>query len=692
MSLSQLLSQPNLELAFQRISTSTRPSYKNQFREIYQAYSLSSQKNLAELRRKIQQEEFDANESVTVFYPKPSGLQRTFRFLSVEDQIVLQAFSNLVAKRVYARKKKLDSRVVFSHYLLSENSPFFFQEWQRGYEELQNKIFALMGEGFTWIASFDLAAYYDSIDHEILLRLLYPRSLNSRSAKLIRDCLRIWASQKIQQTKGIPQGPAASDLLGEAFLIPIDEILDRHYKYLRYADNFYVLGKTRSQVQQASVHLDILCKQRGLTLQVSGTRGIATVKSNKQIREMFSELWSYSDPTNSSIKDPEEVFWESLTPNGKSIRDRTKFRFSVFRMPPKTKVLNSLLRLLPNYPEHIDAISFYFSSFDVSKEIAATCAELIRTKYPYDYVIGECWRTLARIDTSHKRALIDEAIETIKAKRRSQAAVIGAAIYFASLDRKGLGKYSKWIQYLSPISQAIVAPFMDPSTESGRQTAKLMLRRTIPDPGLALLRPFVENQFDVQKILENRTPVQRVVSFVYEEMGLIYDPSNAAPNPLGHTMKALCSVPLWDGWEMLLGIHTRQTHELAIYAKTNRTLSPSSWLLEVDAISDLLVRGVLAAVNLKLKSKIYTIGSDNLPIDYGVILKNARMKKRYPVLTANLLAIHNRRNRIPDAHPFDKKTGKPNQWLNSKESRKYAKHFRDAILEIIHVAQAENLV
>jgi hypothetical protein len=58
--------------------------------------------------------------------------------------------------------------------------------------------------------------------------------------------------------------PMASDFLAECILLEIDEEMSKKYAYFRYVDDIRILGKTELEVRQALVHLDILCKSKGL--------------------------------------------------------------------------------------------------------------------------------------------------------------------------------------------------------------------------------------------------------------------------------------------------------------------------------------------------------------------------------------------------------------------------------------------
>src|SRR5688500_20129834 len=95
MNFEKLISKKNLLLAWRRITSSNDARYKAFFRHILEAYELSSDKNIDDLRRRLKTGEYVAQIPIRFYIPKPSGLQRPLTLLSIEDQIVFQALANL---------------------------------------------------------------------------------------------------------------------------------------------------------------------------------------------------------------------------------------------------------------------------------------------------------------------------------------------------------------------------------------------------------------------------------------------------------------------------------------------------------------------------------------------------------------------------------------------------------------------
>jgi retron-type reverse transcriptase len=254
-----------LLLAWRRITSSSDARYKAFFRHILEAYELSFDKNIDDLRRRLKHGEYIAQTPVRFYVPKPSGLQRPITLLSIEDQIVLQALANLFAEKVREKRNKLAGKYIYSNKLGKKDSPFFLEKWRFGFSQLKRNLKSKFKDGYAWIATFDISAFYDTIPHELLLRVLTTSS-NGDLYSNAKTWLKTWSSDKQsdQHGHGIPQGPMASDFLAECILLAIDEKMLERYLYFRYVDDIRILGKTELEVRQALVYLDILCKSRGL--------------------------------------------------------------------------------------------------------------------------------------------------------------------------------------------------------------------------------------------------------------------------------------------------------------------------------------------------------------------------------------------------------------------------------------------
>ncbi len=296
MQMSSLATLPNLKLAWRRITTGGNHQYKRFFRQLYYAYELALDKNLRDLRTRLLALAWEPQHPDRIYLPKPSGLQRPLSLMYLEDQIVLQALANLVARRIEARRAPMLDACVFSNIPEAPDSIFFVRDWRRTYHAFGQSVDDHYRRGRIWVADFDLAAFYDTISHELLLRTAYTRLQDSDDVRFIRRCLSTWTAATRHDTvgHGLPQGPIASDFLAEVFLLPIDQTMQGTPGYVRYVDDVRLFSETESSLRQAVIQLDILCKQRGLIPQV-GKFSLRKASSAADARGMLPSVGASRD-------------------------------------------------------------------------------------------------------------------------------------------------------------------------------------------------------------------------------------------------------------------------------------------------------------------------------------------------------------------------------------------------------------
>jgi retron-type reverse transcriptase len=694
MNIDNLISKKNLLLAWKRIISSKDARYKAFFRYILEAYELSVDKNIDDLRGRLKNGEYVAQTPARFYVPKPSGLQRPITLLSLEDQIVLQALANLFGEKVRKKRNKLAGKYVYSNKLGKKDSPFFLEKWQPGFSQLRRNLKAKYKEGYFWIANFDISAFYDTIPHELLLNVLTSNS-NGDLYRNTKAWLKTWSSDKQsdQHTHGIPQGPMASDFLAECVLLAIDEKMSEHHVYYRYVDDIRILAKTELEVRQALVYLDILCKSRGLIPNSDKTK-IRRVTSASQLVEDIPDIAGYFDDGGEvalTQSFAEQRILDAVEKAGQlKVKDRTLFRYILFRAPQSNGILKIVLNVWEHYPEHTDAYVAFLDHYQRSDAVIALATRLLESKYPYDYVQGELWKLIARMGKkSELQRLIQLAIDTVKNPNSRHGSRFGAHVFLCQCDKAGLGNYEKWVMYeKSPIVQAFVAPYLGLSTEGGLHTGKLFLSRSLPDTYLGLIKPLVDTGLGVDHFGKNPAEFPVVVQQVYRAAG-ISGHEIPKPDAVGKLLSKRYSVKKWNKWQDLLQGEYNHAHRQLRFADTYFDSHLSTWLNYQDPFNEIVFRALQEFLAKKsAPGSISLIDKRGARIDYGVLLENPAFKLNYPDLQDNLNKTHKRRNSVPGSHPYDKKTGDKAKPLKKKEQRALKQYLDHAYSEIIRIVEA----
>jgi RNA-directed DNA polymerase len=146
----------------------------------------------------------------------------------------------------------------------------------RGCHHALERVEALLNEGFVHVVDADLKSYFDTIPKDRLMDRVRERVSDSGVLRLVElfleqgvmDGLREWTP-----TMGTPQGAVVSPLLANIYLNPLDHLmLENGFAMVRYADDFVILCRSKSDADRA---LDVVKRwvaENGLTLHPSKTK------------------------------------------------------------------------------------------------------------------------------------------------------------------------------------------------------------------------------------------------------------------------------------------------------------------------------------------------------------------------------------------------------------------------------------
>src|SRR5438477_9378271 len=115
----------NLRRAWRWLNTNDDRYYKGYFRHIYRAYAMAIDENLDDLHKRLVRGTFQPAHATKLYLPKKSGVQRTYTLLNVEDQIVYQGLTNVIAERLLPKVQGQYSKEVFGNLYAGQRSKYF---------------------------------------------------------------------------------------------------------------------------------------------------------------------------------------------------------------------------------------------------------------------------------------------------------------------------------------------------------------------------------------------------------------------------------------------------------------------------------------------------------------------------------------------------------------------------------------
>jgi group II intron reverse transcriptase/maturase len=146
----------------------------------------------------------------------------------------------------------------------------------RSPKDALRKIWMEVKAGREWIIDADLKDFFGSVDHDKLMTLINQRVSDGRVLRLIESILKAGCyaqGKKLPTEQGTPQGGVISPLLSNVLLTPFDrEMRRKGYRLTRWADDWVVTCKTRSEARAALAAAKKILAKLGVELHAVKTR------------------------------------------------------------------------------------------------------------------------------------------------------------------------------------------------------------------------------------------------------------------------------------------------------------------------------------------------------------------------------------------------------------------------------------
>jgi hypothetical protein len=649
-----LLTYENFYLAFKRLQTVPMSYYKELYIGDLKNFGLELDSNIESVIHFIKGGLYRPSHVNKLYIPKTTGLVRPISVLNFLDLLVYQAIVNLVAQAFNSELKPLYNEFVFGNLYNDaedEKKIFFYQKWQEQWKKYEEKGIELFENGYHYISDFDLASFYDTVDHYLLHQVL-SQKLDISVVSLLMNQLTTWTMDSERNNlsimHGIPQGPPPSAYLSEICLMQVDIAMkkkvfgERDVVYIRYADDIRLFTKDSVTARRYISYLDILVRDFGLIPQANkiATNHIHDRAELYKNRNHFSTMAMEYRIKGTLSKRHNTRLTKKLKETIQSeTYDKTILRFSLYRIEADDEVKNLLLTHSDKLVAHFESVCFYLSKhYQECSDVKQWATNILKNRnVVFHYQLAMIFKYF------HKVIDFDQDIFRV--------------LFQSDVNRHWYVRYYMldWIESQLPERLLLLSEDKNPlvnrklkekkvritqSVENKLDLIMQMLASSDVQEALAgwrmLLYDFPEHYYFNYKLdnvtndfVRNILSMDNLSSYLTT---LLENKGISRPNVF------YCK-KFWpdDEYEALMDKY--------IKADKISGIDPSSWLLYMDTFNHLVSCKIL---------QIFNINVPNLK-EYGTVLEiEGFLKKHFPIMYRNFQAIHNRRNETPPAHPYTK--------------------------------------
>lgn len=685
--LNRAYSKSNLLRAWRWINSNPSYQYKNYFRDSYSAYNISLDKNLTDLSKRLREGVYKPCKPTLLLLPKNGISTRPYTLLSVEDQIVYQSMVNIVAESFYSKLKKDYYTLTFGNLYAGKRSTFFYRKWENGFHTFNKAVKDTFKQGFMYIASFDLTACYDTIDHHVLGYVLENNGIEKEFVIFLNMLLKAWSSNvEIYKGHGIPQGPLSSGLLAEVLLSYFDEKYKRqknkdNIKYLRYVDDIKLLSTNEKNLMRMLARLDYYSKQIGLFPQSAKIE-------IKKVTNIDDEILSLSNlgmeiklkkilKNNSLLTDFKSTY------NGARVINKTKFKMYLGAITPNASISNKLIEILSHNPQYFQNISNYFSRYPrrVSDKVLENIIYELERPEAFQVVTASMIDSIAynTSDVAHNK-LLALCLNRWKNKKQLNPQLRYTIAKFLLINQKF--KFKEIKKYLEVeqdwwIKKSLLKYVdIDLYGESSYfEILKLYLESDSIELNIAGINAILENDLNINFDTSN---INYRSQFMLKDAGYI-NRSAKRPSAIHDCLKNITNHNVKSfNWKKAFGKEHKAAENKMIRAKTYATTDMSAFVNIVDTFNDMLLQKVFLLDG--------TIGSYQLGNIGGVLYNSGTaFEQKYPCLFSYCKKIHELRLTCDLSHPIVKKTKKYTNPIPYKTIYSIRPLLKNALTEIENI-------
>lgn len=659
----KFLSIENFQLAFVRLSTASRNFYKTIYYEDLKIFELFLQENLRSVINLVRQGIYTPEQCHKIFVPKKDYFVRPLSMLTFIDLLVYQALVNVIADQSYDLISPFYDNIIFGNQVNpstanSLDNKFFFKSWKKRWKRFNEVSKDYHSRGYKFISEFDIASFFDTIDHSILCQILKNTfKIDEELLELLARCLETWTADSNHTTfkskHGIPQGPISSPFLADLYLFHLDSeiktIKSLDYKYLRYVDDIRILTKDKITSKKIIAALDLYSRDLGLIpqaskilikevenvekeLKVQNSKFSDIVKEYKEQNE-GKPLRTLKSKTHRRLK---KRFLNCFCEGTDEIKfDKTVISFALYKLNKDDEVKKILLENFHQIIAQTEPMFYYLQThYNLDEDVLKFITSLLNDdNILFHHIIALCFKYFPNIPfdeevysrytfEKHRHWLVNYFMVKWLHNNKKRDLILTSSIETNHFISRELNNY----KFLSSDDHSYRRIFSSKLLES--QNALIALQ------GITLLF----NESILLGGIKSSKDQNHFVKYIF---------TNQPSDIINYTIKNIWKIPDSDSF-----FNDKVWTDDQVYEELKASFylfiksignDPSKALLNLNGFNNLIFDKVCEVLGIRQPHD-----------DYGVNLKSALMAEYLPVCNAYWIEINEKRNQRTDAHPYDK--------------------------------------
>lgn len=228
-----VLNRGNLIEAYKRVKANGGSAGVD--RMSVEAFAEHARQHWLGIAGKLQTGDYQPGAIRGVSIPKAHGGERILGIPNVQDRVIQQAISQVLSP-IFEAEFSVHS--------------YGYRPGRSAHDAIQ-AVSRYVLEGKTWVVDLDISAFFDEVNHDILMAKIGRKIRDKRVLRVIGNYLRAPMQRdgaKEKRSRGTPQGGPLSPLLANMYLDELDKELEqRGLSFCRYADDVVIfVGSERS--------------------------------------------------------------------------------------------------------------------------------------------------------------------------------------------------------------------------------------------------------------------------------------------------------------------------------------------------------------------------------------------------------------------------------------------------------------